>query len=88
TFYMKTQQLALPLAQANRILALAQATGPIPSARCTRATSGILADAGLPLRRTWFPDALYEQMAALPGVTERAFRENDSDDKEKCVVLI
>lgn len=68
-------------------LRLAQQNGPTPSAFCTNHTSRILS--ALPefrgVRVTWFPSNLMEQVAALPGVTERKLFENDDDDKQVAI---
>lgn len=83
TYYVITQKKFVAPDVAETILQRAMVAGPVPSANCTRATSGLLA--GLPgfesIRQMWFPDGLHDAFARLPGVETREYRETDSDDK-------
>lgn len=83
TYYVIAQKLFVPNEVAETALQLALSNGPVPKAGCTRATSKILRQ--LPgfgsVRRSLFPDRLFEDVARLPGVQTTTYRETDSDDK-------
>ena len=83
TFYVIGQTIEVPQATAERALVLVQANGPVPKANCTRATSNILRQ--LPgfdgVGQTFFPNNLADDVAKIPGVQTKEFRENDADDK-------
>lgn len=83
TFYTLLQTVEVPPETAEMAMRLAIANGPTPKAACTTHTSRALAQ--LPgfgsIRRTMFPNNLADQFAQIPGVTQREYRENDSDDK-------
>ncbi|MGR3479185.1 hypothetical protein [Salipiger marinus] len=87
SFRVRIQRIEVPPQVAERAIALAQSHGAVGQAQCTQATSGVLRQ--LPgfgaLRQTWFPNTLADQMATLPGVTERVLREDDADDKTLAV---
>lgn len=80
-YYVKRQYLPVPAATAQSALWGAMAYGPVPKAQCTLAVSRVLgALPGLEnIRATFFPDRLYSQFAALPGVIETEHRESGSD---------
>lgn len=83
TFHVRIQRLEVSAESAERALRLVQASGAVPGSMCTSATAGVLSQ--LPefggVSSVLFPNKLAEQVAALPGVSERRLRENDSDDK-------
>ncbi|GGG68319.1 hypothetical protein GCM10011415_14400 [Salipiger pallidus] len=83
TYRVRIQRIEVPAEVAERAVALAQASGPVGQARCTQATSGLLTQ--LPgfesISRTWFPKNLAQQLAEMPGVSDRVLREEDADDK-------
>ena len=83
TYSPVIQELDVPEATAEMALRLAMANGPTPKSFCTTHTSRLLMQ--LPgfgsIRTTFFPDNLEEQFAKFPGVRQREYRENDSDDK-------
>lgn len=83
TYYVLRQDLPVSAAQAEAALRSATAYGAVPKAQCTLATCRVLKRVpGFEgIRESWFPDRLSEQVARFPGVTEREYRENDSDDK-------
>ena len=83
TYYVLGQTVRVPAGTAELALGLVRANGAVAKANCTRATSAILRR--LPgfesLPQTWFPNTLSDAFARLPGVTEREYRETDSDNK-------
>ncbi|MBN9890059.1 hypothetical protein [Salipiger abyssi] len=83
TYRVRIQRIEVPPEVAERALRLVQGYGSVPHAQCTVATSGVLSQ--LPgfegIRHTWFPVKLADQLAEMPGVTERVLREDDADDK-------
>lgn len=83
TYRVRIQRVEVSPEVAERALRLAQGYGSVPQAQCTVATSGVLTQ--LPgfetIKRTWFPVKLADQLAEMPGVTERVLREDDADDK-------
>ena len=84
TYYVMRQYLPVPAATAERALRGVMSYGAVPKAQCTLAVSRILS--ALPgfesIRATFFPDSLYRQFGALPGVIETEHRETDSADKD------
>lgn len=84
TFHVRIQRLDVTPAQAEKVMQLAMAYGPVPQAQCARSTSSILAQI-FPgqIGQTWFPRTLADDFAALPGVTEETLYEYDSDDNSK-----
>lgn len=87
TFHVRIQRVEVPMEVAMRALRLAQQAGPVPSAQCSVSTSKLLSQ--LPgfegIGNTWFPNKLADQMAKVPGVSERILRETDADDKQLAV---
>lgn len=84
SYHVQVQKLDVPPETAERVMQLAKAHGPVPSAQCARSTSSILAQV-FPekISATWGPRKLADQFASLPGVTEERLREYDSDDNSK-----
>ena len=78
-FYMLWQTVQVDPAVSEQALQLAKANGAVPQAGCTRSTSNILSQ--LPgfgqIRKTWFPDNLFQAFAQLPGVVTEELREQD-----------
>lgn len=79
-FHVVRQEIDVTPAQAERALQLVQARGPVPSAFCTNATSGVLQQ--IPgfegIRQGFFPLKLMEQFEQLPGVrTTRVYEDDD-----------
>jgi hypothetical protein len=68
--YAVVQRLVVPPDVAEQALALALQAGPVPPARCASATAAILRQ--LPgfeaIRTTFFPHALMQSFAQIPGV--------------------
>ncbi len=83
TYYVLRQDLVVTPAQAEAAFRAATAYGAVPKAQCTVATTAVLRQVPgfQSLQSTWFPDNLSRQFASFPGVVEREYRENDSDDK-------
>lgn len=83
SFFVVGQKIEVSPAIAEQALQLVMANGAVAKANCTRATSAILRQLpgfqGLP--QTWFPNALMDAFARMPGVQTREYRENDSDNK-------
>ena len=84
TFHVRIQRIEVPMEVANMAIRLVQQAGPVASAQCTVSTSKVMSQ--LPgftgVSGTWFPNSLADQMATIPGVSERILRENDDDDKQ------
>ncbi|MBF9059708.1 hypothetical protein HKCCSP123_10995 [Rhodobacterales bacterium HKCCSP123] len=82
TYHILVQELQVTAEQAAALSAAVQSYGAVPSARCTRAISTVLAQTpGFQgIRATWFPVNLSEQFASLPGVAESRVYDDDSDD--------
>jgi len=79
-FHVVRQEIDVTPAQAARALQLVQARGPVPSALCTNATSGVLKQ--IPgfdgISQSFFPLKLMEQFEQLPGVrTTRVYEDDD-----------
>ena len=69
---MVAQTVPLSREEADRLIALAEASGATPRAFCARAASGILREAGFTsLGRTFYPGRLMQDMGRLPGVRTR-----------------
>lgn len=83
TFYVISQKIEVSPEVAELALGLVLSNGPVAKAHCTRATSAIVGR--LPgfghVGTTYFPNNLFDDIAAMPNVTTRVFRENDDDDK-------
>lgn len=81
-FHVVTQEVQVAPEVAEQALRLALAQGRVPSAQCATATSGILRQ--LPgfqgVQSSWFPAKLMESFAAIPGVVEDRYYENDAGD--------
>ena len=69
-FYIVRQDLEVSRATADRIIAGMKAHGAAGQATCALSTGGILRDAGLDVKRGWFPNSLMNSFARLPGVRE------------------
>jgi hypothetical protein len=84
TYHVVIQTLPVSAEVAEQALRLVQANGPVAQSFCTSSTSTILGQ--LPgfeaIRPTFFPNALSEQFARLPGVTTQTLYEDDADDKQ------
>ena len=80
TYHVVSQTIEVTPEQAEIALQLAEASGPIPRAFCTNATTGLLRQ--VPgfgdIRQTFFPTNLMEQMASRPGVVEERYYEDDA----------
>ncbi|MBV2359048.1 hypothetical protein KUH32_04610 [Thalassococcus sp. CAU 1522] len=87
TYHVRIQRLPVSPQSAERALRLVQANGIVPAAQCTTATSRILSQVPefSSVRSTLFPNNLADQVAQIPGVTERRLYENDGDDKELAI---
>lgn len=87
TFRVRIQSIEVPPEVAEEALRIVQGYGRVGQTGCTRATSTVLSQ--LPgfeqIQRTWFPTNLADQLAAVPGVSDRVLREQDADDKTLAV---
>ncbi|MCR8548691.1 hypothetical protein M4578_12705 [Salipiger sp. P9] len=83
TYRVRIQRIEVSPEVAEQALRTVQGYGAVSSAQCTVATSGVLSS--LPgfesIHQTWFPVKLADQLAGMPGVSERVLREEDNDDK-------
>ncbi len=90
TYYVTAQKVQVAPEVAERALNLALQAGPVPQAMCARSTSRILRQ--LPgfesIRQTWSPNSIEEDMARIPGVETREYRENDAADKSVAAAQI
>ena len=82
TYYVIEQYAPVSAEAAELALQKALVAGPVGKARCTYATSEIIAS--LPgvngIRPTFFPDNLYEQFKRMPGLQTFEHREFDRDN--------
>ena len=87
TYRVRIQRIEVPADVAERALQIVENYGAVAQTQCTVATSGVLSQLrGFEqINRTWFPKNLAEQLAEMPGVTERVVRENDADDKSVAI---
>ncbi len=89
TYHVIIQEVEVPAAVAEQALRLAMEAGPVGSALCAQATSGLLRQ--LPgfegIQSTWFPKNLSDQFGQYPGVTTERLFEDDDDDKTLEVIL-
>ena len=83
TYYVYRQDIPVTPEQAEAALRAAASYGAVPKAQCAIATAEVLRQ--VPgfgwIEPSLWPDRLVEQIARVPGVTVRTYRENDSDDK-------
>ena len=90
TFYTLIQELDVAPEVAELAMRLAVANGPTPKGRCSSHTSRMLGQLpGLEsIRTSLFPNNLSDQVAQIPGIRSREYRENDSDDKDVAAAKI
>lgn len=78
-FHVVSQEFDVTPAQAARAMQLVQARGPVPSALCASATSGILKE--IPgfqsIKQGFYPLKLMAQVEELPGVKTTRYFEDD-----------
>ncbi|MCH2094833.1 MAG: hypothetical protein MK160_06905 [Rhodobacteraceae bacterium] len=83
TYHVVIQRIEVTAEVAEKALQLAQQAGPVAGSQCAASIAKLLQQ--LPgfegIRNTLFPNNLREQIAALPGVSERVLYEDDADDK-------
>lgn len=79
TYHIVTQQIPVTEAQAEQALNLVMANGQVSGAFCSNATSSLLSKvSGFEMiKSTFFPVALQQQFATLPGVTTTKYYEDD-----------
>lgn len=86
-FHVVTQSVTVSPEVAERAIQLAKENGPVPSAMCTSATSGLLRQ--LPgfegVTSTLFPKSLMESMAERPGVKTRLIMGSPSKENPDMV---
>lgn len=70
-YYMIRQRKRVDARTADRLIALARSGGRASHATCAITTSRLLREAGIDVRRTFFPRALMTSFGELPGVTTR-----------------
>jgi hypothetical protein len=85
SFYVLRQEVDVSDATAEALYRTAQTAGPVPKAQCTVSTVRLLNDVGSlgRFRSSYFPKALSDQFADLPGVRTREHRETDSDNNRE-----
>ncbi len=78
-YYLTIQKLPMTLAQADALIARAQAQGPTRQMFCADTVASVLQD--MPqfadVRRTMFPSAIERYFAQYPGVSTTTFYESD-----------
>jgi len=78
-YYVKVQTLEISLAQADAMIAAAQARGHVPKLFCATAISDVLNDfpqfADIPV--TFFPGAIMKRVALIDAVNTVIIREDD-----------
>jgi hypothetical protein len=81
TYDVIVQEVEVPAEVARLAMREIQAYGAVPKAHCTRAVSIVLSR--LPgfegIGATWFPNALSDAFARLPGATYRVISDDDAD---------
>ncbi len=79
-FRVVSQEIPVTAAQAERALQFAQSSGPVPSAFCASATSGLLrqVEGFENIRSGFYPLKLMEQIEMRPDVVSATYREDDS----------
>lgn len=84
TWRVVVQEVEVSRETADRLIALAQQAGPIPSAQCALSTSALLSQvpefAGIP--RSWYPKRLMAWFDTLPGVTKSVVYDDDDDNNQ------
>lgn len=79
-FHVVRQEISVTPAQAARALQLVQANGPVPSAFCASATSGLLQQ--IPgfqgIKQGFYPLKLMAQIEAMPNVKTTKHYEDDA----------
>ncbi|WP_108813676.1 hypothetical protein [Loktanella sp. Alg231-35] len=90
TYYVTAQKVQVAPEVAERALNLVLQAGPVPQAMCARSTSRILRQ--LPgfesVRQTWSPNNIEKDVALIPGVETREYREADEADKSVAAARI
>ncbi|MEM9967449.1 MAG: hypothetical protein AAF755_05040 [Pseudomonadota bacterium] len=82
THHIVTQEVTVTSQQAEQALRLVQSYGAVPPAHCANSTTNILSqiDGFPPIRVTFFPVTLMEQIAQIPGVkTSRHFEDDEGN---------
>jgi len=81
TFYVERQRLPVSPQLAQALLRAVQANGRVSDAQCALSISRVLAQfPEFGITPTWYPNALSEQFARIPGVQSDQLYEYDSDD--------
>ncbi|MEM9551850.1 MAG: hypothetical protein AAGA05_11785 [Pseudomonadota bacterium] len=87
THHVVTQKITVTPEQAQLAYQVALQNGPVMSAFCTQATSGVLRQ--IPgfeqISATFFPDNLMRQVAEIPGVETDRYYEGDDPDLQKAL---
>lgn len=88
-FEVTMQTIEVSPAVAQQISQVVQSYGAVSPAQCSRSISSILG--GIPgfeaIQTTYFPKALMEQVALLPGVTTRIVPGTTGDEDDEVAVL-
>jgi hypothetical protein len=82
THHVVSQEIEVTPAQAEQALRLAQAYGRVAAAHCANSTTNILSqiEGFPPIKVTYFPNNLMEQISQIPGVKTTRLYENDDGD--------
>jgi hypothetical protein len=82
TYHVVVQEVTVAPETAAQLMAVVQAYGAVPQARCALSVSDALSQTpGFEtIRQAWFPRAVMTQFAEIPGVRTRQVFDDDSDD--------
>ncbi len=89
SWYVREQRVPVTLAQANAMIARAEANGAVGKLMCANDTSAVLHDTpGFEsISRTMSPLKLSESFAKLPGVYTKDHYDNDPDDNSGVLMI-
>ncbi len=78
-YYVKVQRLEITREQADAMIAASIARGSVPKLFCATAISDVLNDFPqfADIRPTFFPGAIMQRVAAIPGIETSEVREDD-----------
>lgn len=89
TWYVREQRLPLSPAQAEALIARAEANGAVPKMMCANDTSSVLSDVlgSGSLKHTYSPLKLSAAFGKLPGVVTEDHYDNDPDDNSGVLMI-
>ncbi len=88
TYDVELQEIAVTRAEADALIARAQAHGAVPKAQCALSIASILNSqprfAGMP--NSYFPNRLSKTFGGLPGVSSQVITDDDADDNHGVLI--